>query len=290
MQLGQPLPGDVLEIVVVSVPGSNPPGTVTSLVGFSFSHATAGTFYPIATSVVADASGSSRITATGIRFGLAANAVLVSDTVTVLLNGVSIGTSGLASVQLSPAGDFARQLAQIIGPAYQPADGTRTAEDLRALGRAVYLGRATNLSSVGEAFADTATQLLAELEAEYGLSAGTSLTTAQRQTRLLAKLRAKFAGTVSDILSAIRSIEPLATITEWTVATINGAGSVALRYVFRFTVLVPLATYSNTYLKALLAATLEQMKPAHTTYAIGVNLGFKCDDAGSLCDQDILTQ
>jgi hypothetical protein len=82
-----------------------------------------------------------------------------------------------------PSGDseadrFARALALLRGPEISPADGTLVAEDLRVLGQLLADGRAAVLRAVAQGHPRTATDLLPDLEAEYGLPLGTLLPTA----------------------------------------------------------------------------------------------------------------
>lgn len=204
-------------------------------------------------------------------------------------------TQGLPTEDTT-AGELARQLGTLLGTAYHAPDNTRNAADLLALGGGLADARETNTDALDEAFADTATALLAELEELYGLPVRTDLTTAQRQTRLVAKVRAKFAGTVQDIRSAVRALDPTATVEEIDAALVAAAEpdparlAATRRNVFRFVVIVALATYLDVYLFAQIRAVLEQQKPAHTTYTIATGVGFKFDDADSLFDRQVLSR
>lgn len=79
------------------------------------------------------------------------------------------------------AADRARRLAIWIGPSIRPADGTLVAKDLLALGAELALGHDTVLRAVAQAHPGTATDLLPELEEQYGLPDGTGLATSARQ-------------------------------------------------------------------------------------------------------------
>lgn len=175
----------------------------------------------------------------------------------------------------SLAGDFARQLATLLGPAYQPADGTRIGADLLALGGALAGARNTNLSALNEAFADTAVQLLSELESELGLQVRPDLTTAQRQSRLVAKIRAGFSGSPQDILTALRTIAPEATITETAIADAISSGQPL--NVFLFVVTISSAHRLDANVYGQIVSILETMKPAHVGYTIVTNRPFYLD-------------
>ena len=126
--------------------------------------------------------------------------------------------------EVSVAGDFARQLARLIGPAYQPADGTAIAADLLAIGGALAAARASNLGLLNEAFPDTALQLLPEWEVAFGIPDGTGLSTATRQARVAAAVLASFLyGSPQGIQGAMRAIDPSVTVKEWTISQITAA-------------------------------------------------------------------
>lgn len=188
----------------------------------------------------------------------------------------------------SLAGDFARQLAMLLGPAYAPSDSSRIGQDLLALGGALAGAHATNLAALNEAFADTAVQLLSELEAEHGLQVRPDLTTPQRQARLVAKIRAAFSGTPQDMLTAVRTLAPEATILETRAADVAGPDLERRRAVFRFAVTLSLAHLLDANIVGQLRAILDQMKPAHTGYTLGLSIGFFCDDPNSLTDATLL--
>jgi len=163
--------------------------------------------------------------------------------------------------RLGDAAVLARQLLRLLGPAYPAPDSSASAADALALGAALALGRATNAASLAEAFPDTASALLSEWETMLGLpvSAGT-LTTAQRQERLLARWRTRFAGTPNAILSAV--------------APLNGSGIPTLREtlareshanpprVFAFTLRTEIPITKPAH--APIIAAVGIMKPAHT--------------------------
>lgn len=191
---------------------------------------------------------------------------------------------------------FARALAVLLGPAYQPADGTLVAADLRALGGALAGVHATVARAVAQAHPRTATDLLGELEEEYGLPDGASLTTAERQTRLAAKVRARFAGSPADILATLRTHEPAATLEECAAAVVLGTDPNA---VFRFLVLLGWtpATAPDDVLAQLAALDaagarldplLRQQQPAHTDHELGVRVGARCDDPATRCELALL--
>lgn len=177
---------------------------------------------------------------------------------------------------------------------FQGVDGSIIAQDMLAIGGALALTRTTNLNSIAEAFADTAVQLLSELETRYGLAVRTDLTTAQRQVRLLATIRARISASPQDITTAAQTFDATARVVETTAAAVFASDPnpltrpMSMRGVFRFAVAVSAATFANASLLAQLNAILQKMKPAHTDVNVTVNTtGFLFDDPGSLMDRDV---
>lgn len=191
--------------------------------------------------------------------------------------------------QALPSGDTktddrARRLALLIGPSIQPADGTLVAADLLALGGLLAYGHDRIAAAVAEAHPGTATELLDELEDQYGLANGADLTTAARRIRLLAKVRARREGTENAILATVRTLVPTATIqgVAWSATTGYPRGT------FRFAVVVPTATFDDSTQRGQVAAAAEQQKPAHTEARVTTRVGFRCDDPLSRCDDTLL--
>lgn len=184
----------------------------------------------------------------------------------------------------SDAGRFARALAQLLGPAYQPADGTLVAADLYALGQALADARDTTLDAVAEAFAAEASRLLPELEASYGLAVRGDLTDAERRTILLAKVRAARAGTPQAIETALDPYDPDAKVFENTAAAVAATDP---RAVFRVAVRIKVAVWNDAAKLAAIRALCEQMKPAHAKAAVCTRVGFRFNDPDSLFDRDV---
>jgi hypothetical protein len=107
-------------------------------------------------------------------------------------------------------GDFARQLATLLGPAYQAGDDSNNAAEFLALGGALADLRLVIIDSLAEAFANEAWDLLSELETIYGLPVRTDLDEEDRQARLVAKIRAARAGTPNSILLAVSTYDTTA--------------------------------------------------------------------------------
>ena len=187
-----------------------------------------------------------------------------------------------------PSGDtdadrFAREIALLRGPEVTAADGTVVAEDFRALGGALAGVRTTVLRAVAQAHPGTATDLLDELEAQYGLANGADLSTAARQARLRAKVRARRQGTENAILATLRTVAPTATLqgVAWHETTAYP------RATFRFAIVVPVDTFGSSD-RATLQALAEQQAPAYVEPRVTTRVGFRCDDPLSRCDDTLL--
>lgn len=187
-----------------------------------------------------------------------------------------------------PSGDgdddlFAREIAILRGPEVSPADGSVVAEDFRALGNALGNARSTVLRAVAQAHPGQASDLLGELEAQYGLANGADLYITTRQARLLAKIRARREGTEDAILATVRTFAPTATLegVTWQEAVFYKRGT------HRFAVVVPVAIFDSPTLP-LIRASIEQQKPAHTEGRATTRVGFRCDDPLSRCDDTLL--
>ncbi len=195
----------------------------------------------------------------------------------------------------SPEAVGARRLLILLGPAFNAPDGSCLADDHLALAGALALAHDDVTGAFANAFADSAAALLSELEAEYGLTDGSAFTIADRQVRLVAKIRAAFSGSPQDILSAVRQLVPGATLQETSAAELRASepdGSpylaTTLRRVFRFT--VALGDVADDPIKpTMVRALLEAMKPAHAGYLlVHESGGFFTDNPASLTDRTTL--
>lgn len=177
-------------------------------------------------------------------------------------------------------GDLARQLALLVGPAYQAGDDTRNAADYLALGLGLSEARASVLGLLADAFADTADDLLGEWEALYAMPARPDQTNAERRSTLGARARAGKAGTPQAIETALGLVCTAAVnVTEYTPPFPAGLET----RVFRLAVVVPTADQDNEALAPTLDLLLEVAVPAHVEWVITDNDNFLCDDPGSLC-------
>lgn len=184
---------------------------------------------------------------------------------------------------------FARALATLIGPAITARDGSLVAEDLRTLGSALADARELIARAVDQAHPGTATDLLPDLEGEYGLPVGEALSTAARQARLLAKKRARGDATRLGIERVVQTLFAGGAVQTLSAALVEGTDPIA---VYRLVVLLGADWPGDDAPSAFLDALLAAQASAHVTWSQGRNRGFRCawrnttDD--SRCDVDLL--
>lgn len=183
-----------------------------------------------------------------------------------------------APADAGPAGDLARQLARLVGPAVQAPDGSLAACEYLALGEGLADSRATTLAAIAEALPQSADDLLAEWEAHLAVPIQPQDTAAARQARLLARLRA--AGGTPQRL--VRSTTTLAasgcTITEYLYSDVAALDA---RLVFRFVVTVPAALWTDVEFRTALDELLARQTPAHVTWNVATSVGFKFGDTAA---------
>jgi hypothetical protein len=125
-----------------------------------------------------------------------------------------VSVSQAVPTEESPGGDIARRLAAALGTAWQAGDTTHNAALLLAIGDAFADLYADQDIATNQAFVNTATVMLSELEERYGLTVRIDMSTADRQTRLLSKVRAARAGTPQGIERSITPYDPTVTVAE----------------------------------------------------------------------------
>lgn len=181
-------------------------------------------------------------------------------------------------------GKLARQLARLIGPAYQPKDLSIVAARLLALGDLLADSKAKEQESIDQAFVSHATSLLTELEALYDLPSGeSSLTTEERQIRLLTLTNSNRSGSPESILQTVQKTDPTAEIFESTSAPTGYDEGL-----FLFAVKVAESVWENANYRNYLQFVIDKMKPAHTKGYLVVTANFLTDDPESLTDRDVL--
>jgi hypothetical protein len=196
-----------------------------------------------------------------------------------------VSVSQAVPTEESPGGDIARRLAAALGTAWQAGDTTHNAALLLAIGDAFADLYADQDIATNQAFVNTATVMLSELEERYGLTVRIDMSTADRQTRLLSKVRAARAGTPQGIERSITPYDPTVTVAE------NLSSDPLLgdpRGVYVFAVQIAASVFSDPTKLAAIRDAVEQLKVAYTLGNVCTRTGFRCDDPLSLTDRDVL--
>jgi hypothetical protein len=174
-----------------------------------------------------------------------------------------------------PSGDslddrFARELALLLGTAYQPADGTLIAEDLRVLGGALGDVYTTQSRALDEAFCNTSIELLEKWEFRLGIPTNQGASVSDRQVAATAKRRA-VGGTHLRMIKALEVIDSTVAIVPTKAALVAGTDP---RKVFQFAIVVSSATLTDSRKKPQIERVIDAMKPAYCGYSIVTRVGF----------------
>lgn len=164
---------------------------------------------------------------------------------------------------------IARQMLRAVGAGWQAPQDSLNAADALALGASLDDARRELLTALDQAYASTVTEMLDEWEQVYGLPVVSGLSTAARQARLVAFVRANIAGTPQSIQLAVEALGA-------TPCTVN-EGPPNGSFVFLFAVIVPTGTVQDAGKNAAVRAVVERMKPAHTNFTVANAADFYCD-------------
>jgi uncharacterized protein YmfQ (DUF2313 family) len=181
------------------------------------------------------------------------------------------------------ADQFARELALLLGPAYQPAEGTLIAADLHTTGDALGDVYATQQRALDQAFTDSATELLDKWEFALGIEVNPNATVAQRQAWATAERRSAGGGITARVLAAVQAIEPLATIRPNKCVDVTAND----RMIFQWVIVIPAITWAKPEHRLRMLEIVRQMKPAHTRCVITTRVGFRFNDPDSLFNRDV---
>lgn len=162
------------------------------------------------------------------------------------------------------AGDLARQLARLVGPAVQAPDSSSAAQEYLALGGGLASARQTVLDAIAEAFPQTAKDLLVEWETAYVIPVDPGGSVEERRTALLARVRA-VGGSAPRIEAAATTLAGgTVTVAEYLYSDVTANP----RRVFRFNVAVGATLAADSEFVAALHELLERVAPAHCTWNI----------------------
>jgi hypothetical protein len=182
-------------------------------------------------------------------------------------------------------GEFARRLARAMGTAVQPDDDSAAGADMLTWGEALATVQGTNRTSLDQAFADTATDLLSEKERLAGIPTGTNLTTAQRQQRLTAAARANFSGSAQDILAMVLVYDSTAVLYE----TLAYDVFPNQEMVFEYGIVITEPVWADARKRREIYALMRKMEIAGARGNLATGRGFYCDAyLGSRTDDTLL--
>lgn len=202
--------------------------------------------------------------------------------------------------EASSAGDAARELGRLIGPAIQAPDDTPAAAELLGWGANLAAADATVASLRAQAFASTADLLLSQWEDSLGLTQQPSLTTTARRNRVLAKLRASRGNTTASIIASLTPINGggppqilVPTVADIHASEPNDAlfeepnyqkiPSTA-RQVYRLAAVLKRTVWADINARALVNDLLAQMAPAHCQWLATVASTFSGTAPGRYFD------
>ncbi len=185
----------------------------------------------------------------------------------------------------SASGTIARRILRNAGTSVNAPDTSSNAAEFLAFADAVADAYTDQTIATNQAFVDTATVMLSEIEESYNLTVRTDLSNAQRQSRLLAKVRAARGGTPAVAIKTIGVYDPTVTIEE-NLASDPFLGDPS--GVFVWAAVITVAVFNDELALAAIRASIEQLKPVHTLGSPCTSVGFLCDSADSLVDRDVL--
>lgn len=183
----------------------------------------------------------------------------------------------------SASGRTARRLGRLLGPAVQAPDDSATAAELLALADGLEAARTTLEDVRDEGFVDTADELLTEWEIALGVQMGVAAL-ADRRATLLAIMRTRRGGSPQDLLAAIQTVVPGASIRERTTTDATALGSA--REVFRVRVALG-ASYGDAETEGRVGALLRAALPAHATYDLGT---YEYDELVTEAGEELITE
>lgn len=178
---------------------------------------------------------------------------------------------------------IARMMLRMVGSGWQAPQDSLNAADFLAMATSYADLRAELLGVWDQAFvayATSANGLLSEWEQLLLIPVDTTLSDAERQTRLLAFMRSAIEGTPQAIESAVSAYTGTCTVTETDSVTVAASDPTG-RGVFRFALVVPIGFVESASKNAQVRAIVTRMKPAHTDFTVTNAVGFKTDDSGT---------
>lgn len=181
-------------------------------------------------------------------------------------------------------GDLARMIARLLGPAWQAADGTVNAAQFVAEGDTLDAVLDTLDSAAAQCIPSEATTALEDWERVLYLPLDPLATDAERQAQTLAATRGTLSGAPEDLLAAIQTVVPGASIRERTTTDATALGSA--REVFRVRVALG-SSYGDAEIEGRVGALLRAALPAHATYDLGA---YEYDELVTEASEELVTE
>ena len=140
--------------------------------------------------------------------------------------------------------------------------------------------------AIDQAFPDTVSDLIDEWESMLGLPINKYGLLSSRVAAVLAKWRSRRGSSALDILETVRKFDVGAEIYENSSVDVYG---IDIRFTHLFAIIVSSAVWADATTRAAIRTAVDSMKPAYTDYNLATRRGFRCDDAESLTDRDVLS-
>lgn len=163
------------------------------------------------------------------------------------------------------AGDQARALARLVGPAVQAPDTSVAGVEYLGTGELLAASRQRTLDAVAEATPQRATDLLEEWERALTLPVLSSESAATRRAAIVARLRAIGGAPTRLARAAAALVGEEVTLVEFPHTSMPVG---ATRKVMRLVVIVSTRVWQDTVLRARLDELLDLLAPTHCTWSV----------------------
>lgn len=195
-------------------------------------------------------------------------------------------TSLILTSATDTSGKYLRELARAFGTAFRLKDGYAITEWFRAIATMLAGMREALTRAIDQAFPDTVSDLIDEWESMLGLPINKYGLLSSRVAAVLAKWRSRRGSSALDILETVRKFDVGAEIYENSSVDVY---PVDIRFTHLFAIIVSSAVWADATTRAAIRTAVDSMKPAYTDYNLATRRGFRCDDAESLTDRDVLS-
>lgn len=165
------------------------------------------------------------------------------------------------------AGDLARTLGRLVGPAVQAPDGSHAAVEYLGTGDLLAAARSTLLNTIAEATPQRASALLSEWERALALPVREASTTADRQRVIVARLRAVGGPPTRIARAAAAIVAGAVTLVERPHTDFPADRT---RWALRLQVLVVADAWRDPEIRADLDELLDLVLPSHCAWIVQI--------------------